>query len=93
MIYKTHGSWEKAVLMCNFKDGFKDKEKADHTVRYERQDLLEYLKIYTEENRQIPTATDFSRGLLPSYKTYIRHFGNIENARQEAGVYQIVSAM
>ena len=42
--------------------------------------------------RKLPTATDFKRGLLPSYDTYIKHFKSIEEARQMAGVYEILKS-
>ena len=87
LIFKVFGSWKKALKMLNLTPvepqdgGFK---------KYSNEELLEYLNIFAQENRKIPTATDFRRGLLPSYNVYTRRFGNIENARQEAGVYQFV---
>ncbi len=86
LAYKHFGSWTKAVQMCKFdtKD-FREKINNGGPKGYKDEDLLEYL-----EYQQIPTATDWKRDLLPDHDTYIRHFGTIENARQLAGVYNIV---
>lgn len=90
LAYKIYGSWTKAVKMCHF-GNLKEKEKEETTKRrYTDEELLEYLRMYAEENRVVPTISDWKRGLLPSYDVYPRRFGSIENARQLAGVYQIV---
>jgi hypothetical protein len=57
---------------------------------YSDEELLEYLRIFAQENGKVPTATDFRRGLLPSYECYIRRFKTIENARRLAGVYDYI---
>jgi hypothetical protein len=94
LAYKHFGSWNKAIEMCHFNS--KDDKRSENMggykgkKRYSDEELLEYLKLYVEENRQIPTISDFRRGLLPDYNRYIERFGNIENARQLAGVYLIV---
>lgn len=51
-------------------------------------ELLEYLKIFSQESGKIPTQTDFKNEFLPSYWMYINRFGTIENARKLAGVYE-----
>lgn len=96
LAYKHFGSWNKAIEMCKFnpKDDTRKKTNEGNKYsekRYTDEELLEYLRIYAEENRQIPTVTDFRRGLLPNYELYTKRFKTIENARQLAGVYEIIS--
>jgi hypothetical protein len=90
LIYKVFGSWKEAILMM----GMEPKEPAKGGYRkYDDCELLEYLRQFAESNKKIPTATDFKRGLLPSFSTYTHRFGSIENARQEAGVYNYVEEL
>lgn len=98
LIYKVYGSWEKAIKLCNFKDSEDTRKERQRFVEggkgrgraYEEEELLELLRIYTQENQSIPTATDFKRDFLPNLATYTKRFKTIENARQLAGVYQIL---
>lgn len=53
-------------------------------------ELIEYLRIFSQENSRIPTATDFNRGLLPTYKCYTDRWGSIEAARQASGIYDFI---
>lgn len=94
LIRKTFGGWDKAVEMCHFRPE-DDLRRVHHHLGGKRrsdEDLLEYLRIYTQENQQIPTATDFKRDFLPDLSAYRKRWGSIERARQEAGVYQILDA-
>lgn len=88
-IYTTFGSWTKALELAGL-DSAKDTRSNGGTKRYTSDELLEYLRIFTEENNQIPTQTDFRRGLLPSYETYIRRFGSINKARELADLDDII---
>ena len=95
LAYKHFGSWKKAIEMCGFGENEKRYENGGKTTgqkykQYTDEELLEYLRIYAQEYGQVPTASDWKRDLLPTHDTYIRHFGSIEEARQRAGVYQIV---
>lgn len=88
LIYKIYGSWEKAVKLA----GLMPKERIKNGYKkYSDDELLEYLKLFAIENNKIPTYTDFARGLLPTYETYIRRFGSIEKARQLAEVYEEIN--
>lgn len=93
LIYKTFGSWSNALKMLKVSP----KEHTHGVTRvhgerrhYTNEELLEYLRIFAQEERKVPTYTDFARGLLPTYGVYTRHFGRIEVARREAGVYDIL---
>lgn len=89
LIYKTYGSWSKAIEMLGM-EVRKAKSNPRSKKRYSNEELLEYLAIYAQENNKVPTHTDFKRGLLPDYSVYTRRFGSIEEARQLAGVYEFV---
>lgn len=88
LIFKTFGSWKKAIEMVKLEPKEHGRGGYKH---YSNEQLLEYLTIYAEENRKIPTATDSKRGLIPDYQAYRRRFGTFENARRLAGVYQFIS--
>lgn len=91
---KHFGSWEKTLEMCKFSEADMATKPTSKSSgfkrRYSDEELLEYLRIYAQEYRQVPTASDWKRDLLPEYKIYSARFGTIENARQLAGVYQII---
>lgn len=88
LIYKTFGSWSKALKMLGMQPKI---GSGRHSTRvYSDDELLEYLKMFAQENNKVPTATDFRRRLLPNDDIYRRRFGSLENARQLAGVYDFV---
>lgn len=90
LIFKVYGSWKEALKVAELtptepaKGGYR---------KYTNEELLEYLSIYAQEYGKIPTATDSKRKLIPDYYAYIRRFGSFEEARQQAGVYQIVDRL
>lgn len=89
LIFKTFGSWKKAIHLIHAELSNRKSSKKK-CARYEREDLLEMLRLYAQENRQIPTYTDSKRGLIPPINAYQRVFGSIENARRQAGVYEFI---
>lgn len=89
LIFQTFGSWNNAVKMLGFTPNENKGFKGERRV-YKREELLEYLRIFAEENRTVPTATDSKRGWIPDLYVYKRHFGSLENARQEAGIYDFL---
>lgn len=88
LIFKIFGSWKNALKMLNMKP--KDPNKGGFK-KYTDEELIEYLRIYTEAHRQMPTYSDFKRSLLPGYEIYLNRFGSMEEARKIAGLYDIVS--
>lgn len=50
--------------------------------------MIEYLRVFTQENDRVPTFTDFKRDYLPSYEAYSRRFGSMYKARQAANLSQ-----
>lgn len=83
LIFKTFGSWKNALVMGKFQP----KEKKSYQKKvYSEEELIEYLKIYYQENNRTPTASDCRLGLIPAYEVYIRHFGSFPKARELAGL-------
>lgn len=87
LIFKTFGSWEKAVK----KAGLTPKKKyispkGTPKLRYSDEELLDYMSIFWQENKKIPTETDCWRKFIPNGDIYRRRFGSMENARRLAGI-------
>lgn len=89
LIFKTFGSWKNAITRIGLDLKVPNISRKGGN-RYDREYLLDMLRLYAEENRKVPTFSDSKRGLIPDYKSYIREFGSIETARQEAGVYDFI---
>ena len=94
LINKTFGSWSNALKEANLElhkqvhNG--GRHKFEHEGRgYSDDQLLEYIRIFAEENRRIPTQTDCKRGLLPEYSCYKR-FGGLPTAREIANISQFL---
>lgn len=90
LIITTFGSWKNALKMLNLEPRPNIQKNKQHNY-YSNEQLLEYLRIFAQENNSRPTATDCRRGLLPTYEVFQRHFGSFEEARQLAGVYEIIN--
>ena len=88
LIFTVYGSWLNALKACkltakiNTSPGFKR--------RYQRDELIDLLQLFTTENNRLPTYTDCRRGLLPSGEVFARMFGTWEQAREEAKLYHLV---
>lgn len=83
-IFRVYGSWVNAVKMCGFIP--KERQAAKRTHRYTREELIEYLQIFQQENNRPPSASDCRRGLLPYQEIYQYHFGSFQDARLAAGI-------
>lgn len=89
LIYKTFGSWTNAVEATGHTP--KDKLHGRGGYRhYEDNELLDYLANFATKHHRVPSYSDFYRNLLPTLSVYERRWGNLENARQAAGVYEIL---
>lgn len=91
LIYKTFGSWTNAVEATGQIPKDKNHGKGGYR-HYEDEELLDYLASFARDNGRVPSYSDFYRNLLPTLAVYERRWGNLENARQEAGVYEILDA-
>ena len=89
LIYKTFGSWTKAVTLTGMTPKNKNHGKGG-CRRYDDNELLQYLVMFTEDTGEVPSQSDFFRGLLPNEGLYTRRWGSLENARQVAGVYDLI---
>lgn len=90
IIYATFGSWLKGREMAlkNYKNKLPS-IKGGRRKTYSKEELIEYLQIFYQENNKIPTETDCGRGLIPNSNTYRYHFGGLPQARKEAGILEI----
>lgn len=91
LIYKTFGSWTTAVETTGRIPKDKNHGRGGNR-KYTNDQLLDYLANFAQENGRVPSYTDFYRNLLPTLGVYERRWGNLENARQEAGVYEILES-
>jgi len=87
LVYKVFGSWKNALKMAKVKP--KDKTENGGRRHYENEELLEYIRIFFQENQKIPTSTDCNRGLLPSEMVFKNHFGGLPAAREMAGIEKL----
>lgn len=88
LIFKVYGSWKNALNVAKLKP--RERVKEYKSTRWSKDELLDLLSLFAQENNKIPTETDAKRGLIPNSSTYKRHFGGIEKARELAGVYDFV---
>lgn len=89
LIYKTFGSYKKAVQMAGLPPAVSSCGKGLKRKKYSDDELLEYLNIYHKEEGHIPTETDCRRGLIPASGVYKRHFGSLPKARELAGIIEV----
>src|SRR3990167_1080369 len=84
--HKCFGGWNNALEMVGLqtKKGGQVCEK-EH---YSDNELLEYLKLYNDENGRSPTEEDFRYNpKYPSFQTYINRFGSWNKSLKMAGLY------
>lgn len=87
LIYKLFGSYENAIYMAGLEPSTNTKKGG---IKYEDNQLLAYLRSFAEETHRLPTTSDFNRDYLPSIRIYETRFGNLNKAREKAGVYEIL---
>ena len=85
-IYRTFGSWGAALKAAGLKPRQKGVDKGVSIPRYSNDDLLDMIRTQYEETGKIPTASDCSRGFLPTAGLFIKRFGSFPNARKMAGI-------
>lgn len=93
LIYKTFGSWTQGLKMAHLVPKKRSRDYGKGQRFYTDEELLEYLRNFAMEERKVPTTTDSRRGMIPETSLYVRHFGSLENARREAGVYEFVDPL
>ncbi len=88
IIFKTFGSWVNAKRMAGFDriKPFDLNKKAGGWKRHTKEELIEYMQIFYQENKKPPTTTDCNRRLIPSSCIFKKHFGSMQNARLAAGI-------
>lgn len=84
IIYRTFGSWDKARKIAGY--------ERPHSVgkrrkfNYTKEEVIDLMKLFYQENNKPPTETDCRRGLLPDSHVIRRLFGSLPQARLEAGI-------
>jgi len=78
--YRSHfGSWNDALEMAGFRPNKKN--------NYTKQELLESLEKFYEENSRIPSTRDLRNNpKYPNFISFNRQFGNLENALKLLGL-------
>lgn len=82
IIYNTFGSWMNALKLL----GMQSRLGRNSHHHHSNEQLLEYLRQFYETNGRPPTASDFSRGILPSLGLYSKRFRTLRIARSLAGI-------
>lgn len=86
LIYKTFGSWKKAIQRAKLPLHKKVDQKKLKFHHYNKDALLEDLFLFWKENNKVPTEADSRRGLIVNADVYRRHFGGLPKARFLAGI-------
>ena len=84
---RTFGSWGKAVEACGLEK--RRIGKGEYKPEYDRETLKEIIINVSKSKGRVIRYSDLLMGELPHYTTYTRHFGTLEKARQESGVYDL----
>ena len=91
LLYTTFGSYKNALKLLSLQPQTSAK-KGVWVRKYTEEELIEYLRIFTQEHKRIPTSMDCkTSGFLPSEDTYMRHFGSLVIARDKAELQDVLS--
>lgn len=85
-IRRTFGSWKNAVEKAGFTPKKRGYSMEGGRIKYDSEELVDILATFYEENKRCPTLSDHKRGFLPTWGTYVRHFGSMAEARRRAGI-------
>lgn len=90
------GSWRRAKMMAGvsklfFEVNGRKATGKEESNNYLKEDLINELKRFTEENGRPPTAIDFEKDpSYPSVPTYYKYFGSWNQAKVMAGLDQLL---
>lgn len=85
---RTFGGWKQAVEKAGYTPKQRKFSEQGGKLKYEDEELIEILANFYQENKRVPTLSDFKRGFLPQWETYTRRFGTMAEARRRAGIEQ-----
>ncbi len=85
-IERTFGSWTRGLKAAGLKSKSRGAVKGSKIPRYTNDALLDILRGHYDETGIMPTASDCTRGFLPSINVFIKRFGTFPNARKAAGI-------
>lgn len=86
---RTFGSWSNAVSKAGL-EVRKAETEGQVYRRWDKDELIEMLQIFTKENRRIPRYTDCKYGILPTIGVFQNAFGGLAKAREEANLEDIL---
>lgn len=86
LIYKTFGSFKKAVARAGLPAYQPAKGGRKPEAMRSDEELLDMLLIFWKEEGKVPTETDCRRGFLPHSDVFRRRFGGMPQARELAGI-------
>jgi hypothetical protein len=85
-IERTFGSWTRALEAAGLSSRGKGAKVGDKIPHYTDDTLLDLLRGHYDETGIMPSASDCTRGFLPSAGVFIKRFGSFPNARKAAGL-------
>ncbi len=86
---RTFGSYSNALKKAGLPPNKPGDFRGNSHKKWDRETLIELLQVFAKENNRIPTNSDCYRGYLPSRSVFHKYFGGMENARVEAGLYNL----
>lgn len=84
-VKRTFGSWEKALNLVGMTQG-----KPGKTPEHTKASVIQAIKDFRETHGRVPRKSDLNRGYICSHSTIRNLFGGLQNARDAAGVEQLV---
>jgi len=88
LILKVYGTWLNALKFAKLTPKEHVTTKGMRHRKHTDEELLEYIRIFAQDNNKIPTHTDAKRGLIPNAAIYMRRFGSLPKARELAEIDQ-----
>ncbi len=95
-IRRTFKTWNEAIKVAGLtpqarweagRAYSKPERKPTGRRGYSKEELIEYLKLFKQEENRVPRCSDFGLGILPHIRTYQHHFKTLQNARSLANIY------
>lgn len=87
LVYKTFGSWPKAIDAAGLK---RNGNLLEVKEEYDNITLLDNLRDFVVRTGELPSKSDFKREILPPLPIYIEKFGSLQLAFSEAGLNEIM---
>lgn len=86
IILKTFGTWNEVKRRAGLDLLVTSSNGKAKKHRYTKEEIIDYMKLFYQENKRPPTTTDCNRGLIPHQTTIKRIFGSMQEARLASGI-------